>query len=125
MQRLLIFLAGGNGALAVLALAVAAHGFQGDADDLARFTRAAEFQLWHALALVAMAALKNGTPRLTVFSAVALQLGILFFSGSLYWLGLGQSLGSLVWITPLGGTLLIAGWLFLALAGLFGRRGRA
>ena len=106
MQRLLIFLAGGNGALA-------------------RFTRAAEFQLWHALALLAMAALKNGAPRLTAFSAVALQLGILFFSGSLYWLGLGQSLGSLVWITPLGGTLLIAGWLFLALAGLFGRRGRA
>ncbi len=125
MQRLLLFLAGANGALAVLALAVAAHGFQGTADDLARITRAAEFQLWHALALLGLAALKDRSPRFSALSATAVQLGILFFSGSLYWLGLGQSLGSLVWITPLGGTLLIAGWLFLALAGLFGRRGRA
>ena len=47
------------------------------------------------------------------FAMRAWSLGILLFSGSLYALAFGAG-KFLVWITPVGGTLFLIGWLCLA-----------
>ncbi len=70
---------------------------------------AVQYQLWHAIGLIAIAALPGLRSRLP---ALLLTAGTLLFSGSLYLLALGVArwMGPL---TPLGGMLLIAGWLLL------------
>lgn len=74
---------------------------------------AVDYHMWHALALVLCALVPRSGLGLRI--AVSLfTIGILLFSGSLYWLALdGPSwLGP---ITPLGGLSLIAGWATLAI----------
>ncbi len=73
-------------------------------DSLAVWETAVDYQMWHALAIL-LAALMGERPR----SALCFALGILLFSGSLYWLALGGPawLGP---VTPLGGLSLMAGW---------------
>jgi uncharacterized membrane protein YgdD (TMEM256/DUF423 family) len=71
---------------------------------------AVQYQMWHALALVALAALplpRSGWP------AGLIGAGILLFSGSLYVMALTgvRTVGA---VTPIGGLLLILGWLLLA-----------
>ena len=48
-------------------------------------------------------------------------IGVVLFSGSLYWLAVGgpRWLGP---VTPLGGVALMAGWLLVAVAAFGGRR---
>lgn len=68
---------------------------------------AVAYQMWHALALLGLAALHKDISAGP--SATAWILGVLLFSGSLY----GLALGGPPWlgpVTPLGGLLLIAGW---------------
>lgn len=123
-MRLWLALAGLNGALAVAAAALGAHWLAASVSEaqLAWFTQAAEYQLWHALALLGLAALAAtaGSSGLLRWACRAFQLGILLFCGTLYWLGLmgPGSLGPLHVLTPLGGLSLIAGWTLLAVAGL-------
>ncbi len=75
---------------------------------------AASYHLYHALALVAWGTYRKGAtnPSLTA-TGVCLATGSLVFSGSLYALVLTdiKSLGA---ITPVGGVLMIAGWLLWA-----------
>ncbi len=109
MNALLIF-AALNGALAVLGGAFAAHGLD-PATDAARIgwlKPAAEYQLIHALAILAAAGLGAPRPVMAAFAA-----GIVLFSGSLYLMALtgAKILGA---ITPLGGLCFIAGWVMLA-----------
>jgi uncharacterized membrane protein YgdD (TMEM256/DUF423 family) len=108
-----IILAGLNGAMGVAMAAVGAHAFAGDPTAQEWVAKAAQFQLIHALALLAAERMP--------LAATAFFFGILCFSGSLYLkaLGLAQWLPGPV--TPVGGILLMAGWGLLALAG-FRRR---
>jgi uncharacterized membrane protein YgdD (TMEM256/DUF423 family) len=81
--------------------------------------------LYHFIAgfgLVALGLVELSHPILR-WPAWALVLGILLFSGSLYALGLGgpRSLGA---VTPIGGTLLIAGFSGLGIEALRLRRKR-
>lgn len=74
------------------------------------------YQLVHALALLGVALLlQHGLavkPALWLFGA-----GTLLFSGSIYLLSFGVGSGTtLVFVTPLGGVLLMAGWGTLLLA---------
>ena len=89
---------------------------------MAWIKRGGEFQLWHALALFGLTALSAGgvASRWLTLSAWAMQVGILLFCGTLYWLGLfGMgSLGSLAVLTPIGGLALMASWAFLVAASL-------
>lgn len=82
---------------------------------LADFRTAAEYQMTHALGIIA-AGILLGRRRssLTAAAAWCLLLGILLFSGSLYALVLSGKtvLGA---ITPFGGVLFIAGWVLLAM----------
>jgi uncharacterized membrane protein YgdD (TMEM256/DUF423 family) len=90
------------------------------------FATGVDYQMWHALALLAVAWLADRKrSRLAVGIAGGLfTLGILLFSGSLYYLGLTQ-VTLILGAAPLGGMLLIAGWaalLWAALGELFGER---
>ncbi len=83
---------------------------------LANFKTAAEYQMYHALALVALALLTNPKcGRSRHIAGWSFLLGTLLFPGSLYVLVLtGKTwLGA---ITPLGGLLFIVGWFSFAWA---------
>ncbi len=99
-----------NGALAVAGGAFAAHGLDpvADAQRIGWLKIAAEYQIFHALALLAVAALHG--PQLTSW---AFAIGIVLFSGSLYLMAITgmKWLGA---VAPLGGLAFIAGWLVLA-----------
>lgn len=70
---------------------------------------AVQYQMWHAVALIALAALRGVRPTVP---ALFLAVGAIIFSGTLYLM----ALAGLTWlgaITPIGGALMIAGWLWL------------
>ncbi len=94
-----------SGAIAVAAGAFGAHGAAGpvEAEWLAT---GGLYQLIHAVAALAVMRLSHG-------SAVTLLVGATIFSFSLYAMALGAPrwLGA---IAPVGGTLLIAGWISIA-----------
>ena len=102
-----------SGLIAVAAGAFAAHGVSDPtAKELLR--TGSNYELAHALAVLACAALTPAMPRARFAPALFLG-GSLLFSGSLYALALGapRILGA---ITPFGGLLFLAGWAVLALA---------
>lgn len=106
------------GALAVGFGAFGAHGLRErlDADALAVFDIAARYQMYHALALLAVGFLALRIDNLTIrIAGSAFLLGIILFSGSLYALALtGQRWMGM--ITPVGGLSFIVGWVALAIA---------
>jgi uncharacterized membrane protein YgdD (TMEM256/DUF423 family) len=112
--------AGLHGAMAVGFGAFAAHGAEkvlsGPAIDWLK--TGSQYQLVHAVALLGIAAFlaARGPVRLVTASGLAFALGALLFSGSLYLLAWDGS-RLLVYLTPLGGALLILGWLLLFIAG--------
>jgi uncharacterized membrane protein YgdD (TMEM256/DUF423 family) len=101
----LAMLAALSGALAVAAGAFGAHGASGQAAEWLR--TGGQYQLLHAVA--ALAAVQFGA-RGPGWMFVA---GGAVFAGTLYLMALGlpRWLGA---VTPIGGTLLILGWLWLA-----------
>lgn len=89
-----------------------------DADALRVFETAARFQMYHALALLAVGLLAMRRRPLALNVAGALfALGTLLFSGSLYALAL-SGVGVLGAVAPVGGVCLMAGWAALAIAAL-------
>lgn len=119
MSRWLVA-AGVSGALAVAAGAFGAHALR-DALSAAQretFETAARYHLVHSLALAVVALAAHRTPGARAVDAAGwlFALGIVAFSGSLYALVLtgARWLGP---VTPIGGVLLIAGWLCLAWLG--------
>jgi uncharacterized membrane protein YgdD (TMEM256/DUF423 family) len=108
------------GFLGVAMGAFGAHGFKDRLASLgtaANFETAAQYQMYHALALLAVGLVgvySKGSTALSV-AGWSFSLGILVFSGSLYLL----SLSGLKWlgaITPIGGVALLVGWAALAVA---------
>jgi uncharacterized membrane protein YgdD (TMEM256/DUF423 family) len=117
-KRLLIF-ASLNGAFAVILGAFGAHGLKGKitASLLAAFQTGTHYHMIHVLALIGLALLLlhlKVISRWLMATAYLWMLGMLIFSGSLY----GLSLGGPSWlgpVTPIGGSLLILGWLSLTM----------
>ncbi|MBB3190191.1 DUF423 domain-containing protein [Halomonas cerina] len=104
-----------SGALMVLAGAFGAHALTDRLTPrlLAAFETGVRYQAWHTLALLAVLAWRATMPLAGQRLALGLWLaGIGLFSGSLYALAL-TGLRGLVLVTPVGGLLLIAGWLVL------------
>ena len=105
-----------NLALAVMLGAFGAHGLKARATEaqIVWWQTATDYFFYHALGLLALAILAKVIPQLPIkLSFTLIQVGIIFFCGSLYLMGLGlpRLLGA---ITPIGGALMIAGWLVLA-----------
>ncbi|WP_376770973.1 DUF423 domain-containing protein [Marinobacter arenosus] len=106
--------------IAVMAGAFGAHGLRGIVSErgLDVFQTAVTYQMYHAIALVALSALSLAglNRRLLSVAAGFFLAGILLFSGSLYMLVLTDSR----WIgpvTPLGGVCFMVAWTLLAVAG--------
>lgn len=105
-----------NLALAVILGAFGAHGLKNYAstEQLAWWHTATEYFFYHAIGLLALGIISKVIPQLPIkISFSLLQLGIIIFCGSLYLMSLGapRFFGA---ITPIGGTLMILGWLILA-----------
>ncbi len=91
-------------------------------DLLTVFETGVRYQMYHALALFAVAwAAERWPGRWVNASGWLFTVGILVFSGSLYLMTLSGArwLGA---ITPLGGVCFILGWLALAVVSLRGRK---
>ncbi|HEX2202005.1 MAG TPA: DUF423 domain-containing protein [Longimicrobium sp.] len=85
-------------------------------DLLAVFETGARYQMYHALALLAVALAAARQPETRPLRAAGwlFAAGIVVFSGSLYALALSgvRVLGA---VTPIGGACFLAGWIALAL----------
>ena len=120
MSRRFLALGALSAGLAVALGAFAAHALKArlEAQLLAAFEVGARYQMYHALALVAVGLLaERRTSRLLGASGGLFLAGTVLFSGSLYALSLTgiRGLGA---ITPFGGVAFLAGWLCLAAAAL-------
>lgn len=114
--RLTLLSAALLGALAVVLGAFAAHGLRDQltARMLDVFQTGVTYQFYHVLALFGVGLLLQHQNRpLLRLSAALFLTGMLFFCGSLYLL-VATGVHYLGIITPIGGVLLIAGWLTLA-----------
>ena len=114
------------GATGVMAGAFGAHGLASrvSPERLEAWQTAATYQLFHSIALLALALSILYASNLTKTSTAlwvcrSWLLGVIIFSGSLY----GLVLSGINWlgaITPIGGTLLIVGWVLLSSLALGG-----
>lgn len=108
-----------SGALMVMLGAYAAHGLAARASaamvDIVE--TGVRYQAWHTLAMLSVLAWRSRSPLPGQHIVLMLWvLGIMAFSGSLYLMALaGLNLGM---VTPVGGLLLMAGWLVLAITAL-------
>ncbi|ACG75342.1 protein of unknown function DUF423 [Anaeromyxobacter sp. K] len=124
MDRLFLALGAISAAVAVAAGAFGAHALKARLapDLLAVFQTGAQYQMYHALALLAAGWAYARTPGgAAAFAGWAFLAGTVLFSGSLYALALSgvRALGA---VTPFGGVAFIAGWIALAVSALRGGR---
>ena len=117
MERVFIIIGALSAFVAVAAGAYGSHGLKGklSADMLAVFEIGVRYQMYHALALIASGFATTQWPGKFVTASGWLFLaGTIFFSGSIYLLCLT---GSKLYgpITPIGGGMLMIGWLCLAI----------
>jgi uncharacterized membrane protein YgdD (TMEM256/DUF423 family) len=112
------------GGLAVVFGAFGAHGLESITSDekiLHGFQTGVQYQMYHALALLAVAILfEKFSNNQMKWAANCFITGIILFSGSLYLLTFLKIEGSNAIkfagpVTPVGGIFFIAGWLFLLL----------
>ena len=101
--------------------ALGAHALEGkiDPEQIVSFKTAVRYQVWHALALLFLFSVdskKLNTKKIAIFWTI----GVLLFSGSIYFLSLRDLINlPLTWlgpVTPLGGLLMIFGWFLLFLS---------
>ncbi len=121
MQRTWIALGAFAGLSAVAMAALAAHALDGlEPAALTTVRSGIQMQGWHALALLACGLWAPRGGNLVDWAGAAFAAGIVLFCGAIYALGLGGL--RLEMVAPMGGTLLMTGWLLLALSGVFARR---
>jgi uncharacterized membrane protein YgdD (TMEM256/DUF423 family) len=117
MQRLWIGLGSVAGFVAVTMAALAAHAANVETRPLVAST--AQMLGWHALALIGVGLWSPRGGRFATAAGCAFVVGmVLFCVGVDYQAFTGISLGP---VAPTGGTLLMVGWLALALSALRGR----
>lgn len=113
--------------LAGLAVALGAFGAHGlkklvDADTVAVYQTGVQYQMYHALALIAVGILiQRMDHSLFHYAGFFFIGGVVLFSGSLYLLSSFRALnktvpGFIYPMTPLGGILFILGWILLLFA---------
>lgn len=118
MDRTFALLGAVFGFLAVAAGAFGAHALRArlPAESLAVFETAARYQMYHALALLAVAWITTrwSSPA-GHWAGWLFVIGIVLFSGSLYVLA---ATGTRWWgaVTPFGGVAFLAGWVCLGVA---------
>ncbi len=126
MARVFMILAGLTGAAGVGFSAMAAHALQDQltAQAVDWVETAGTYLLLHAPALAICAILAQRRPhRMTLAAGTLFVLGLAGFSGGLLLLALAEFRPAIA-VVPVGGTLLLLGWLALAAIGLTWPRNR-
>lgn len=122
-SSLWLFIAGVNGLIGVACGAYGRHGPL-TTTGAEMFAFGSTYQILHALTLLGVASLAGAAGDHRRWSlnlaGLAFTLGIVLFSGSLYWLGWRETL-LVEGAAPLGGWLLMLGWLALAISAVIGR----
>ena len=131
MQRRFLVFSGFSGAIAVGLGAMAAHFLKSKLDtglitesNLQTFETAARYQMYHSIALMAVALFSDKIKnKLLPKAGYCFMIGIVLFSGSLYLLATAGLMGmpNVNWlgpITPIGGLFFISGWLLLAFSSI-------
>ena len=118
MDKTMMFVGALMGGVGVAIGAFGAHGLRSrlTPEMLAVFETGVRYHMYHALAILATAALMSRTDgRAVVVAGWSFFAGIVIFSGSLYALALTgvMTLGA---ITPIGGVAFLIGWIALAVA---------
>jgi len=123
-QKVFLLMAGLSGAASVMLGALGAHYLKDILNYWERqsFETGARYQMYHALALIALVILMNYMPSKWLnWAGYLFCAGIVLFSGSLYLIALDDVFGILYVdllgpVTPIGGIAFILGWLFLGVA---------
>jgi uncharacterized membrane protein YgdD (TMEM256/DUF423 family) len=118
MDRTFVLIGALAGVVGVGLGAFGAHGLRGrlSPEMLAVFETGVRYHMYHALALVATAALMGRLDgRLVNAAGWLFTAGIVLFSGSLYVVALA-GISVFGAITPIGGLAFLAGWACLAIA---------
>jgi len=126
MEKKGIIKAGILGVIGVLLGAFGAHALKDvlSTEQLLSFNTGVRYQMIHALAILLLVLLYSKFQIKAFKTAVLLIfIGVVLFSGSIYLLNLKELFG-MSWlkylgpITPLGGTLIISGWVMVVIGGL-------
>ena len=120
LERVWVAVGAAFGLLAVVAGAAGVHALRDtiDADALNTFETAVRFQMFHALALLAIGSLSGRWTSGLVDAAGWLFIaGVLIFSGSLYILAI-TGIGVFGAIAPIGGLCLMSGWAMLIIGAM-------
>jgi uncharacterized membrane protein YgdD (TMEM256/DUF423 family) len=122
MVRFWVLAAAIDGFLAVAAGALGTHALAADPTRASWMSTGAQYAMFHALAVLALAALAGRASGWLLEAAVwCFVAGSLLFSGSLCLLALGGP-RLLVFVTPFGGLAFLLGWTALAAYGWQARR---
>jgi uncharacterized membrane protein YgdD (TMEM256/DUF423 family) len=118
-QRITLMAGAGLGLTAVLLGAFGAHALEPilvKNGSVETFELAVRYQFYHAIGLLVVGLLRFHLPsKLWSWIAILWVAGVVCFSGSLYTLAFETEI-TLWWVTPLGGLLLLAGWIALFVA---------
>ena len=110
------------GMLAVVFGAYAAHGLEKliTAESVETFKTGVQYQMYHALFLLFLGINNLITKRTKKVIFVLVTIGLMFFSGSIYFLATNTlttfDFKTIGFITPIGGLLLILSWLVLGIS---------
>ncbi len=112
-----------HGFLAVALGAFGAHALKGVLDEYGAgiWDTAIQYQMLHATALLVVGVLMSskvlGASTQLKWAAICMNVGVLFFSGSLMILAI-TGIGVLGAITPIGGVFFLVGWILVIVAAL-------
>lgn len=113
-----LWVGAGLAGTAVALGAFGAHGLEEMLEErgsVGTWETAVRYQMWHALALILAVVVAERSGRSMRLVGWAFTLGTLCFSGSLYALAQSSRWSAILGpITPLGGLLLLAGWVLFA-----------
>jgi len=105
------------GAFTIILGAFGAHALKDmlSIEELKSFETAVKYQMYHVIVLLFVNTYSKFSLKIKNTISYLFFVGILFFSGSIYAITLGVDAKSIWFVTPIGGLLLILGWLKLGI----------
>lgn len=107
------------GLLAIILGAFGAHALQEklDTEALKSFETGVRYLMYHVIVLLFINTYSGFTDSTKKMTSYLFLIGILFFSGSIFAITMGNIPAKFIWfVTPLGGLLFILGWLKMAVS---------
>jgi uncharacterized membrane protein YgdD (TMEM256/DUF423 family) len=115
-MRLWIIIASISGFIAVAIGAMGAHTLKPlmTPEGLANFQTTSEYHMYHSLALIGCGLLHPhfNNHKFLKYAGITFCIGIILFSGNLYWLAITGST-PFHYLIPVGGAFFLLGWIFM------------